>query len=53
MLDRLAKIEQRYEELNQQMALPEVASDIRKIQELALRIRKLQACAPQAHSNLF
>jgi peptide chain release factor 1 len=35
MLDRLAKIEQRYEELNRQLALPELASDIKKLQELA------------------
>ncbi len=35
MLDRLAEIEKRYEELTSEMARPEVASDIRRLQELA------------------
>jgi peptide chain release factor 1 len=35
MLDQLDRIEKRYQELGEQMALPEIASDIRKLQELA------------------
>ena len=35
MLDRLEKVEKRYLELEQQMALPEVASDPKKLQALA------------------
>jgi peptide chain release factor 1 len=35
MLDRLAKIERRYQELDEQMARPELASDVKKLQELA------------------
>jgi peptide chain release factor 1 len=35
MLNRLAEIEKRYEELTSEMARPEVASDIRRLQELA------------------
>ena len=35
MLERLAEIEKRYEELTSEMARPEVASDIRRLQELA------------------
>ena len=35
MLDRLARIEKRYQELNEQMALPEVATDVKKLQGLA------------------
>ena len=35
MLDRLAEIEKRYEELTTEMARPEVASDIRRLQALA------------------
>jgi len=35
MLNRLARIERRYQELNQQMAQPEVATDNKKLQELA------------------
>ena len=35
MLERLAKIEKRYQELGEQMALPEVTSDVKKLQELA------------------
>ena len=35
MLDRLEKIEKRYDELNQQMAKPEVASDLKQLQVLA------------------
>ena len=35
MLDRLAKIEERYQELNEQMATPEIASDLKRLQVLA------------------
>jgi peptide chain release factor 1 len=35
MLDRLEKIEQRYNELARQMATPEVASDLKQLQTLA------------------
>lgn len=35
MLDRLEQIERRYQELNQQIAMPEVASDPKKLQTLA------------------
>ncbi len=35
MLDRLEKLEIRYRELEQQMAAPEVASDLKKLQALA------------------
>ena len=35
MLDRLARIEKRYQELGQQMATPEVASDLKQLQALA------------------
>jgi peptide chain release factor 1 len=35
MLDRLERIEQRYRELDRQMSQPEVASDLKQLQELA------------------
>ena len=35
MLDRLERIEKRYQELNQQMAKSEVASDLKQLQTLA------------------
>ncbi len=35
MLDRLEEIERRYQELGQQMALPEVVSDLERLQRLA------------------
>ncbi len=35
MLDRLARIEKRYQELGEEMALPEVALDIKRLQQLA------------------
>jgi len=35
MLERLEKIEKRYREIDQQMARPEVASDLKQLQELA------------------
>jgi len=35
MLDRLERIEKRYQELDEQMALPEVASDLKQLQALA------------------
>ena len=35
MLDRLERIEKRYQELDEQMALPEVASDLKQLQSLA------------------
>jgi len=35
MLDRLKSIEKRYNELEKQMAQPEIASDVQKLQELA------------------
>ncbi len=35
MLDRLDKIEKRYQELEQQLAAPEAASDLKKLQALA------------------
>ncbi len=35
MWDRLEKIEKRYEELNKQIAQPEVATDLKKVQSLA------------------
>ena len=35
MLDRLERIEKRYQELDEQMAMPEVASDLKQLQALA------------------
>ncbi len=35
MLDQLEQIEQRYQELSQQIAMPEVASDLKQLQALA------------------
>ncbi|MFQ5997090.1 MAG: peptide chain release factor 1 [Dehalococcoidales bacterium] len=35
MLDRLARIEKRYQELGEQMSLPEVASNLKQLQALA------------------
>ncbi len=35
MLDRLARIEKRYQELDEQMSMPEVASDLKQLQTLA------------------
>ena len=35
MIDRLERIEKRYLEIDRQMAVPEVASDLKKLQELA------------------
>ncbi len=35
MLDRLERIEQRYREIYRQMSQPEIASDLKKLQELA------------------
>jgi len=35
MLDRLERIERRYQELDEQMAVPEVASDLKQLQVLA------------------
>jgi protein subunit release factor A len=35
MLDRLEGIEKRYQELDEQMSLPEVASDLKQLQALA------------------
>jgi peptide chain release factor 1 len=35
MFDRLEKIEKRYEELNKQIAQPEIATDLKKVQALA------------------
>ena len=35
MLDQLEKIEKRYQELEQQIALPEVVSDLKQLQALA------------------
>ncbi|MFC1931305.1 peptide chain release factor 1 [Chloroflexota bacterium] len=35
MLDRLERIEKRYQELNEQMAAPEIASDLEQLQVLA------------------
>jgi peptide chain release factor 1 len=35
MLDRLERIEKRYQELDEQMAAPEVASDLKQLQVLA------------------
>ncbi len=35
MLDRLDRIEQRYQEIERQMSRPEVASDLKQLQELA------------------
>ena len=35
MLDQLERIEQRFEELNRQIAMPGVASDLKKLQTLA------------------
>ena len=35
MLDQLEKVERRYQELNQQIAMPEVASDPKQLQTLA------------------
>ncbi len=35
MLDQLERVEKRYQELNRQMAIPEVASDLKQLQTLA------------------
>jgi len=35
MLDRLERVEKRYQELNRQLALPEIASDLKQLQTLA------------------
>ncbi len=35
MLDQLERVEKRYQKLNQQMAMPEVASDLKQLQTLA------------------
>ena len=35
MLDRLARIEKRYQELDEQMSMPEVVSDLKQLQTLA------------------
>ncbi|MBL7126947.1 MAG: peptide chain release factor 1 [Dehalococcoidales bacterium] len=35
MLDRLERIEQRYQEIERRMSMPEVASDLKQLQELA------------------
>ncbi len=35
MLDQLERVEQRYQELNRQMAMPEVASDLKQLRTLA------------------
>ena len=35
MLDRLERVEKRYQELNRQIAMPEVASDLKQLQTLA------------------
>jgi len=35
MIDQLGKIEKRYEEIYHQMAMPDVASDVKRLQELA------------------
>ncbi len=35
MLDRLDRIEQRYQEIERRMSMPEVASDLKQLQELA------------------
>ena len=32
MLDQLERVEKRYQELNRQIALPEVASDLKQLQ---------------------
>jgi len=43
MLDQLARIEQHFEELNQQMAQPEVASDLKQLQALAQERASLES----------
>jgi len=35
MLDQLERVEKRYQELNRQIAMPEVASDLKQLQTLA------------------
>ena len=35
MLDQLERVEQRYQELDQQMAMPDVVSDMERLQTLA------------------
>jgi peptide chain release factor 1 len=35
MLDQLDRVERRYQELNQQIAMPEIASDLKQLQRLA------------------
>ena len=35
MLDQLEKVEKRYQELNEQIAVPEIASDPKQLQKLA------------------
>lgn len=35
MLDQLEKVEKRYQELNEQMAMPEIVSDLKRLQVLA------------------
>ena len=42
MLKRLGKIEKRYLELEQQMASPEMVSDLKKLQELAREKAELE-----------
>jgi len=43
MLDRLERIEKRYQELNKQMATPEVASDLKQLQVLAQERASLES----------
>lgn len=42
MLDRLQRIEKRYEELNQEMAQPEIVTDLGRLQKLAQELRSIE-----------
>ena len=42
MLGQLQRIEKRYQELNQQIAMPEVTSDRKKLQALAQEIANIE-----------
>ena len=43
MIDRLEQMEQRYNEMQAQFALPEVASDHEKYQKIAKALREIEA----------
>ncbi|GAI22314.1 unnamed protein product, partial [marine sediment metagenome] len=43
MLDQLERVEKRYQELNRQIAMPEVASDLKQLQTLAQERASLES----------